>query len=455
MTHADCSSKAGRDCVAIFQGVLDAIRGDLLVRNAVTIADGHLAVGQCRVPMQSGSRVVVIGAGKASGQMAAGLIEIFRDAGIGPERLSGWINVPDDCVVDLPSLAVFGCRPAGENLPTEKAVEGTGRIISLVRGLRNDDLCICLISGGGSALLTSPAEGITLDDKRQLIRWLDSCGAPIEDRNRIRRELSQVKGGRLARMQVAGTMITLVISDILGDPVELIASGPTVPVDADPETALRLLKKYSSIDGDAGAVPQPVWECLKRKLNEAGQLGLPQSQAVQHVVTIGSIQTAVNAAAESARALGYQVQTRIQTEPGESVSEAAQRLVGWIKQFGTGPRVLIDGGEPTLRLAANPGRGGRNQQLVLDVASRLIEQGWPQSGFCFLSGGTDGEDGTTSVAGAVVDDGLLRAWIQQGAKPSPYQARNDAYSFFERHQGLLATGMTGANVGDLRIAIVR
>ncbi len=422
----------------------------------MSVAGNTFSVGDFKFELNRNGRVVVTGAGKAAGQMAIGLLDIVAQAGFDRDRISGWINVPDDGVCDASPLTVFGCRPAGENLPTERAIEGTREIIRLVRGLEKDDLSLCLISGGGSALLSMPVEGISLDDKRQLIRFLDSSGASIEDRNRIRRELSQVKGGRLAQMQTQGTMVTLLISDILGDPGDLIASGPTVPTDSDPVRAVELLNSLIWQNGGRDAVPRSVWAHLQQRIQHPDLIELcPQPNASQQIFTIGNIATAVDAAAIRSRALGYQVETRIQSDPSESVTKAATMFSEWILNPAPGPRILIDGGEPVVRLCSNPGRGGRNQQLVLEVANRLIEATCRQHEFCFLSGGTDGEDGNTPVAGASFDHELVQGWNQQGVKPFPYLSRNDAYSFFERSRGLFLTGMTGTNVGDLRIAIVR
>ncbi len=405
--------------------------------------------------------MMVVGAGKAALRMAQGLIDACDAAGIERSRISGWINVPDDAVDvagDSPRggmpLTVHRCRPAGENLPTRAAVEGTRQIMQRVGDAGPEDLVVCLISGGGSALLTCPVDEISLEEKRQLLRWMDGVAISIQDRNRVRRELSQIKGGRLAALAGQCRMVSLIVSDIPGDPLELIASGPTVPVASDPELALELLQRFQSEHANPDGLPASITDFLKSRIRQR-ERELPQPQKLPNghheLVLAGNLETAVLAALEFGKQAGYQVQSRIQTDTGENVSQTADRIVAWLRTPSAERRMLIDAGEPVVPLCENPGRGGRNQQLVLDVLSKLTETSDQDLRFCFLSAGTDGEDGNTAVAGAIIDWRMLSMRDDQRIKLGHYLANNDAYSFFARSGSLLTTGMTGTNVGDLRI----
>jgi glycerate 2-kinase len=228
------STQLRADALAIWQAGLEAVRSDRLVKDNVSVDGDLLRIGQLRATLSSVDRIAVVGTGKAGAGMAAGLEETLGSRILADKRVTGWINVPADCVRKLQAIHLHAARPAGINEPTEEGVQGTAKILQIVDSLGPNDLCICLLSGGGSALMPAPVPGVSLAEKQTVTRLLSARGANIQELNTVRKQLSQIKGGRLARRCRAGRLMTLIISDVLGDPLDIIASGPTVP--AKPET---------------------------------------------------------------------------------------------------------------------------------------------------------------------------------------------------------------------------
>lgn len=445
------ASQMRRDALAIWQAGTDAVKADRLVREAVHVEGQWLIVGEVRVYLPDVGRIAVVGAGKAGAGMAEGLMQALGEPLLREKQVSGWINVPENCVRPLPRIKLHGARPAGVNEPTAAGVEGSREILRRVAELGPQDLCIALISGGGSALLPLPCEGISLEDKLALTRFLSAAGAPIEALNTVRKQLSRIKGGGLARACRAGRLVTLVISDILGDPLDLIASGPTVRSDASPLEALEILDRYGA---RAAGIAPGVFQVLTNRLNTPSARSTLVACEVTNQV-IGNNAVAVAAAADQARRLGYHPIQQVAAasegpaeEVGRSLAEQAMRL-----RDGSGPDCLISGGEPTVRLVAakDRGLGGRNQQLVLAGVESLEAS---PAGILLLSGGTDGEDGPTDAAGAWADAALIEEAQKRGLSPRAFLDRNDAYHWFEPLGGLLLTGPTDTNVCDVRVVLI-
>ncbi|MFH1574117.1 MAG: glycerate-2-kinase family protein, partial [Acidobacteriota bacterium] len=216
------------DALRIWHAALDAVRSETLVRNALRVEGPNLRVGDDSIRLDSIRRIAVVGAGKAGAGMAAAVEDVLGGRLMEEKELAGWVNVPEDCVRPLGRIHLHGARPAGVNEPTPAGAAGSAEILRLVESLWADDLCLCLISGGGSALMPAPVEAITLDDKLAVTRHLSAAGANIEQLNTVRKQLSRIKGGGLARACRAGRLVALLISDVLGDPLDVIASGPTV-----------------------------------------------------------------------------------------------------------------------------------------------------------------------------------------------------------------------------------
>ena len=223
------STQLRADAERIWWAGVRAVQPSNLIPAAVSVECDELIVGDDAIDLRKIRRIVIVGGGKASGAMAQTLEAVLGERLLTEKQVEGWINVPADCVMPTRCVHLHAARPAGVNEPRAEGVAGTQRILELVSSLGADDLCLCLISGGGSALLPAPAAGVTLDDKICVARVLSAAGADITQLNLVRSQLSRVKGGGLARACRAGQLVTLIISDVLGDPLALIASGPTVP----------------------------------------------------------------------------------------------------------------------------------------------------------------------------------------------------------------------------------
>jgi hydroxypyruvate reductase len=438
------------DALRIWQAGLAAVRSDRLVRDALRIAEGALLVADNEpIDLATVRRIVVVGAGKAGAGMAAAVEEVLGPKLMAEKHLTGWVNVPADCVRKLERIHLHAAREAGRNEPTAAGVYGAERILQLVSELGPNDLCLCLISGGASALLPAPVEGITLDDKLAVTRHLSAAGANIRQLNTVRKQLSRIKGGELCRACRAGRLIALVISDVIGDPLEVIGSGPTVPDRSTPAEALAVLEAFHA--REAGIAPR-VFEYLKKQRPaEHDASGCPSENVI-----IGNNALAVDAAGVMAEQLGYSHAMHCATELEGTAEEVGRHLARMARrmQQDAGPDCLITGGEPVVKLVreAERGLGGRNQQLVLAAAVEMPAEHW--AGIVLLSGATDGEDGPTDAAGAWVDAGLLREAIRRGLDATDFLRRNDAYHFFEPLGGLIKTGPTHTNVCDLRVVVV-
>jgi hydroxypyruvate reductase len=436
------------DALAIWHAGLTAVGSERLVRGAFRVEGSRLLVGCEEIPLAAVRRIAVVGGGKAGAGMAAAVQDALGPALAARKQLVGWVNVPADCVGPLGTIHLHPARPAGVNEPTAEGVAGAEQILRLVAGLGPEDLCVGLISGGGSALLPAPATGLTLDDKLAVTRHLSAAGASIEELNTVRKQLSRIKGGGLARACRAGRLCVLVISDVLGDPLDLIASGPTVQDPASAADALAVLGKYAAAEGGVAA---RVFDYLRRPAE--GPKPPPQCRVTNLV--IGNNATAVEAAGVAARRLGYTAATASAARSEGPAEEVGRRLAETALEMRTraGPDCLISGGEPVVRLvpAARRGLGGRNQQLALAALERLTDDGG--RGIALLAGGTDGEDGPTDAAGALVDAEVLQAARRLGLDPAAALARNDAYHFFEAAGGLVKTGPTHTNVCDVRVVV--
>lgn len=438
--------------MSIWTAGVDAVRAPQLMRNAVQCDAQRLSVCDDSLPWDELERVVVVGAGKAGAGMAAALEEILGSE-IVDARVTGWVNVPADCVRPLRRITLHPGRPAGVNEPTAEGLQGSQRILDLVRTLQPRDLCLVLLSGGGSALLPAPIDGISLADKQAVTRFLMSAGATINELNVVRKRLSRVKGGGLARACSQGRVITLIISDVVGDPLDIIASGPTTPDATTPQQALQILAKFHATPPQ---VPQSIFDVLQHASQHWAPPVLP---AGLRNVVIGNNAVALAAAEKRAVELGYEVLSLGSENQGEASALGRDLTQLCLDQRATvdrqRPLCVLSGGEPVVHLPASDrrGKGGRNQQLVLSALATLWNGN--STGLGLLSGGTDGEDGPTDAAGAYLDEDLLVAAKSLGLDPSPYLERCDAYNFFQRVGGLIKTGPTHTNVMDLRVALIR
>ncbi|POZ62594.1 glycerate kinase type-2 family protein [Chromobacterium alticapitis] len=390
------------------------------------------------LPPPPKGRTVVVGAGKAAAAMARAL------EGAWPGELSGVVATRYGHAVPTRRIEVL---EAGHPVPDEAGRAAARRIMDAVRGLTADDLVICLLSGGGSALLTLPADGISLADKQEVSRQLLACGAGIDEMNALRKHLSAIKGGRLALACAPARLVTLAISDVVGDDPAVIASGPTV---ADPSAyadARAVAAKYGL------NLPPAVSAHLAAEPDETPKPGDARLAHAEYRL-IATPQLALRAAEAEARRLGYDVLLLGDSIEGEA-REAAKVHAGIARQIAmrdapvARPAVILSGGETTVTLKGR-GRGGRNSEFLLALAIAL--NGLP--GVYALAADTDGIDGSEDNAGAwIAPDTLARA-AAQGLRAQDRLADNDGYGFFHALDDLLITGPTHTNVNDFRAILL-
>jgi glycerate-2-kinase len=420
------------------------------VMNHISLAGNVLSAGGEDYDVERFRRIVVIGAGKGTAPMAQAVEENLND------RINeGIVIVKYGHTRPLRKIVQ---REAAHPLPDEAGLRATAEIRELLKKAREETLVICLLSGGASSLLVAPADGITLDDKRVITDLLLSAGAKIQELNSVRKHISAVKGGRLAETAYPATIITMVLSDVIGDRLDVIASGPTVPDSTSFRDALHVIHKYSL----EKKIPSGVFSLLH--LGVAGVIpDTPKSGAVffQKVrnIIVGSIRQSLEAARVRAAELGFEPQlltSELQGEAREAARFLAQTALSARDSMKAGERrCLLSGGETTVTVRGT-GKGGRNQELALAFALEIAGR----DGLSLLSAGTDGTDGPTDAAGAVVDGTTAPKARELGMIPMEYLANNDSYTFFQKFDELtggkahLTTGPTGTNVMDMQIILV-
>ncbi len=344
---------------------------------------------------------------------------------------------------------------AGHPVPDERGLQATRRIKEILTTAGEEDLVICLISGGGSALMTSPAEDLTLNDLKALTSVLLACGATINQINALRKHLDTVKGGELARLTAPATLVTLILSDVVGDPLDVIASGPSVPDTSTFEEAFQVLERYEILE----KIPEPVLRHLSRgrsgKLAETPKPGDPIFERVSNTV-IGSNRRAALAALKKAQEEGFHTLLLTTFLQGEA-RQAGRILASIAREINTSgqptprPACIVVGGETTVSLFRAPNEpderrlGGRNQELALAAVKDLSLV----DGIVLVTLATDGGDGPTDAAGAVVTGETAEKARQAGLDPDEFLLRNDSYHFFEALDDLLKPGPTQTNVNDL------
>jgi len=441
----------------VTDAAIAAVRPEVLLPRRLSWRDDELCLDGLpfSAAVRPTGRIVAVGGGKAAAGMAAALEGILPGG-----RLAGLVSVPEGCGRSLARLEVRETRPPAANLPTAAVVGATREMRRLLASLGREDLAFVLVTGGGSALVEEPVAGVDLAAVIAVTKFLSAAGADIRELNSVRQAVSLAKAGGLARACTAGRLVAVVLSDVIGDPLDLIASGPCMPADAPPEAALAILRRHAALD----VAPQ-VTRHLERALAEAappapgGEWTTPSGCRVSHVL-LGGNATAVDAAARAARALGYDVAVRHADAVSESAEAAGRRLaadsaelVAAVRRDGRS-RAVIEGGEAVVTLPRDHGSGGRNQQTALAAAEawRRSAENWP-AGLLIASVGTDGEDGPTAAAGGLVDHEVVRRLAASGADLARVVARCDAHPVLAAAGGLVVTGPTGTNVADVRIIL--
>jgi len=398
------------------------------------------------LPAPPKGRTLVLGAGKAGGAMAAAVDALWpKDAPLSGLVVTRYDHVPPAYAKQPGRIEVV---EAAHPVPDAAGQRAAQRIVELTHGLTKDDLVLCLISGGGSALLSLPAVGLTLDDKRAINKALLNSGAAIDEMNCVRKHLSAIKGGRLAALCAPAKVVTLTISDVPGDDPAVIASGPTVPDATTCADALRILQRYG-IEVPAAA----------RAGLESGTFETPKPGdavfAGHEVQLIATPQESLEAAAAFARDAGIDAHILSDEIEGESrdvgkVHAALARAVARRGQPFAKPCVILSGGETTVTVKAKGGKGGRATEFLLGCAIALQRE----PNVYVLAGDTDGIDGSEDNAGALVTPDTLARAAAQGLKAQDFLDRNDAYSFFAPLGDLLVPGPTFTNVNDLRALLI-
>lgn len=428
----------------LVRAALAAVEPAAAVRAHVRRKDSIVEVDNRQYDLSAFRHVYVVGAGKASAPMAQAIESILGD-----RLTAGVVSVKYGYTVPTQRIEI---DQAGHPIPDERAVQATEKMIDLLQQAGPDDLVICLISGGGSALMVAPWPGITLADERRLTNQLLRSGATINEINTVRKHLSRVKGGGLARIAAPATIISLILSDVLGNPLDVIASGPTVP---DPTTYLdvwEVLERYGLTDDLPPAIARHLQDGLAGRIQDTPKPGDPIFDRTQNVV-VASNTHAVKAAIERARQEGLNtllLSTFVEGEAREvaKVFAAIGRELCYSDHPVPRPAVILAGGETTVTVRG-PGRGGRNQEFALSAAIQLDGL----HDVTIVAFATDGTDGPTDAAGAIVDGTTVIRAKAIGLNPRAALVDNDSYPFFQKLGDLIVTGPTNTNVNDLYMVI--
>jgi glycerate-2-kinase len=433
------------DAITVLEAALNSVGPYKAVLNNLKIVDGKLRVGNFEASLDDLRKIVVIGGGKAGGAMAEAVESVLGD------RVSGGcVNVLQGTEFRY-NLKKIRLQGASHPIPNNDGVRGVAEMLMLISSMREKDLVICLISGGGSALMPYPAEGISLEDKQDVTSRLLMKGATIDDLNAVRKHLSAIKGGQLARRCYPTRVVSLILSDVVGDPLDTIASGPTSPDTTTFRNAVDVLKKYKLWDDICSQVRERLEYGVKKVIVETPK---PGDEIFNHVtnIIVGNNSIAAESAAEAAEALGYNsliVSTMVEGE----AAEVGTVLAGIARELAAKgrplkpPAAVIVGGETTVNVRGS-GRGGRNQELALSLARRITGLKAVAASLA-----TDGIDGPTEASGAIVDGETSTKASKAGLSIEKFLAENDSHSFFKKIGDTIVTGPTGTNVNDLVLII--
>jgi hydroxypyruvate reductase len=445
LTDSLKSCPVGPAITRILSASIQAVEPGAAVHKFLQKQGSQLTVMGRKYDLDSYQHVYLVGCGKAGAPMAAAVKEILGD------RLSGGVVV----VKEGHATQVHGVEilEAGHPIPTQASVNSTNRLVKYIQDARPEDLVICVISGGGSALLTSPAQGITLDEVQGLTGQLLASGASIHEVNTVRKHIDIVKGGGLAALIAPATVITLILSDVDGDPIDRIASGPTAPDPSTFKDAWGVFERYDLLDKIPQSIARRIKEGVAGSTADTPKPGDSLFRTVHNVI-VGSNRQAALAALDQASKEGFMTLLLTTHLSGE-----ARQVSGVLSAIGrqiieTGeplqpPACIVAGGETTVTIRGK-GRGGRNQEIALAAVNALgdLER------IVLVAMGTDGGDGPTDAAGAVTTGETLRRALASNFDPAAYLANNDAYTFFDALGDLLKPGPTLTNVNDLAFIFV-
>ena len=432
---------AKKDALLAAKAAIGAADPRLLVGRALKFEGNAIIAGALRLDLGASRRILVVGGGKASGLMAAEVECILQD------RIDDGVVIVPEAQRSLPRLKRVEFARSTHPLPTEKGARAVRKMLGILDRLGKGDLVICLVSGGGSSLMPLPAEGVSIEALADTTKMLLNAGAEIGEINCVRKHLSQTMGGRLAERMGRAEVLSLIISDVVGNDLGSVASGPTVP---DPTTfaeAMEVLRRYGVWETVPSAVRVTIGAGVEGKVDETPKPGSRLFARV-HNVLVGSNSVACAAAKASLEGAGYRVPFFRDSVTGEArmVGRRLARLAPSAR--GAEPWAAVWGGETTVTVRGQ-GVGGRNQEVALAAAIALRGS----SRATVISFGTDGVDGATDAAGAIADSATFARAKVEGLDPGLFLKNNDSHSFFKAIGGLVVTGPTGTNVNDVMIAL--
>jgi glycerate-2-kinase len=444
---SDLDREARRIALDVIEKTMESIDPKRLMYSKVKVAEEKLAINNEIFDLRDFRRIFVVGGGKASGYMAEAIEEILG------ERISDGVIVVPYGTSKKFKTRIIRVHEASHPIPDQSSIEGAKKIMELTEKAEKDDLVICLISGGGSSLMAYPREGITLEDKRKVTEILLKCGATINEINTVRKHLSKFKGGQLARSVYPATLISLLLSDVIGDPLDVIASGPTTPDSTTFKDAIAVLRKYNIWD----ITPQSIRELLlngeKGLIQETPKAGDPCFEKTHNFI-IGNNRIACLSAIAELRRMGLNTLLLTSYAEGEArdigliISAIAKEILSSGNPIPR-PAGLVIGGESTVTVTGK-GVGGRNQEIALSSALKIAGL----RGVVIASFSTDGIDGPTDAAGAIIDGSTIDRSIIKGLNAEDYLRNNDSYTFFKNLKDLIFTGPTGTNVNDISLLVV-
>ncbi|MBZ5856989.1 glycerate kinase type-2 family protein [Flavihumibacter profundi] len=432
--------------IQIFKAAVSAVQPEQLIPAHLHYSNNTLQVFNEEFDLTEPRNIYVIGAGKACAAMAKSVEDILGN------RITAGIVITKyaHCI----PLSTIRCREAEHPVPDEKGLAATAETIELLQQAGVNDIIICLISGGASALWIDIPDGACLADVQMTFRLLLNSGACIDEFNTVRKHISAIKGGQLLRYAPDSNWFSLIISDVPGDNLSVIASGPTVPDTSNFFDVQGILEKYGLADKLPVSVARHIRNGLQGSIPETPKNNDPVFLKVQNKI-IGSNHIALDAAAAKAKDLGYAVPLQAGKLDGDAALIAREIIHSCGNYTGHIPACFLYGGETTVAVTRS-GKGGRNQHLALSAVCVLASERITilNHSITLLAAGTDGTDGPTDAAGAIADADLLVNAGEQGLDPGQYLYNQDAYHFFEAAGGLLKTGATQTNVMDLVVVIV-
>jgi len=439
------NKRARKLALKSLEAAIKAVDPKAIIKSKIRLKGFILQVNGHFFDLKKFKSIYVVGGGKASGSMAEALEEVLGD-----KITNGLVNIPKG---SLHQTKIVKLHEASHPIPDESGVEGTRKMLEMAEKAGEDDLIICLISGGGSSLMPMPKGEITVADKRRITEDLLKCGATINEINTVRKHISEFKGGWLAKKAYPATILNLILSDVLGDPLDFIASGPTVPDSTTFSDAIKVLKKYGLWDKAPESIKKVLTDGEKGLIPETPKAGDEAFKKVFNVV-IGNNRAASMAACETLKSEGLNTLLLTSLLEGEArhVGTVLASIAREVSASGNPvkkPAGIVAGGETTVTVTGK-GKGGRNQEIALAASMKIRGL----DGVVIASLSTDGVDGPTDAAGAIADGKTIARAEALGLRAEEFLADNNSYGFFSKLGDLIFTGPTGTNVNDVSIIIV-